>query len=90
MLVRIYLFRKYDWFNTKDFICSVVIRTIPPVIVAVIVSILMQSILSGVLRFVLCFVVSTVCFVITAYFVSLTKQEKNFVKSLINRIVIKI
>ena len=85
MFIRIYLFRKYDWFNAKDFICSVILRSLPPVVVGGCVSLFVQVINDGVLNFVLCFIVSIVCFAITAYSVSLNKQERGFVKFLIRR-----
>lgn len=83
MLIRISLFRKYDWFDAKGFISSVILRSLPPVIVSVCVSLLIQVISDVVLNFVLCFTISIVCFAITAYVISLKKQEKELVKSII-------
>ena len=85
MLIRISLFRKYDWFDAKGFISSVILRSLPPVIVSVCVSLLIQVICDVVLNFVLCFTISIVCFAITAYAISLKKQEKELVKSIIRR-----
>lgn len=85
MLIRISLFRKYDWFDAKGFISSVILRSLPPVIVSVCVSLLIQVICDVVLNFVLCFTISIVCFAITAYVISLKKQEKELVKSIIRR-----
>lgn len=85
MLIRISLFRKYDWFDAKGFISSVILRSFPPVIVSVCVSLLIQVISDVVLNFVLCFTISIVCFAITAYVISLKKQEKELVKSIIRR-----
>ena len=85
MLIRISLFRKYDGFDAKGFISSVILRSLPPVIVSVCVSLLIQVICDVVLNFVLCFTISIVCFAITAYVISLKKQEKELVKSIIRR-----
>ena len=85
MLIRISLFRKYDWFDAKGFISSVILRSLPPVLVSVCVCLLIQIINDRVLNFFLSFTLSIVCFAITAYVISLKKQEQELVKLIIRR-----
>ena len=88
MLLRIYLFRKESWFKAAEYINDVIIRNIPPVIVSAVVCFLCNMVIdSGVGCFFFSFALSIPSFLVIAYFISLNKQEKVFVKKIVNKVL---
>lgn len=89
MFIRVFMFRKYDWFNTKNFVTSVILRSLAPVVVGVGVCVLIQFIEYSIWRVGLCFIVAIICFAIVSYFFTLNKQEQEFVKTLLMKLLRK-
>lgn len=87
MFLRIYLYRKEDWFNAVDFTISVILRSIPPVIVSVIVCLLVHHIEENLLRFLVMFTLSITSFIVTSYYISLKQNEREFINSLTKKII---
>lgn len=87
MLLRIYLYRKEVWFNATEYIITVIVRSLPPVLISAVICILTHKLENGILRFILTFVCSIIVFLIVSYRFTLKNQEKYIVKSVIRRII---
>ena len=88
MFLRIYLYRNEEWFNAKAFFMSVILRTVPPVIVSVVSCVMCNILISSrVGSFVGSFVFSIPLFLVMSYFISLDTQEKVFVKKIFNKVL---
>ena len=90
MLLRIFLLRKESWFNLKEYMCSVIVRSLPPVCMSIIVCLLIHTTLDINMRFIISFLCSVPLFVIVSYFWALNKSERSVVISLVNKILSKI
>ena len=83
MFLRIYFFRGEDGFSARDFIVSVILRSMPPVAVSVIFCFFVQKYLElNLYRLLLTYAISFVLFLIVAYIVSLNAQEREVIKSI--------
>ena len=90
MFLRIHLFRNEGWFNAKDFLKSVILRSMPPVIISAIVCFICNMIINSRMAcFIVSFVLSILSFLSTAYLVSLNVREKVFMKRMVTKILRK-
>lgn len=90
MFLRIYLYRNEEWFNAKDFLKSVILRSMPPVIISAIVCFICNMIINSRMAcFIVSFVLSILSFLSTAYLVSLNVREKVFMKRMVTKILRK-
>lgn len=87
MILRIYLYRHEEWFNANDFVKSVILRSMPPVVVSVAVCLMLRIIENGIIRFFTTFTVSIICFCIISYMLALKPKEREFIKSLIGKFI---
>lgn len=86
MLIRVYLFRKYDWFNVKDFMVNVILKSFPPVILSLMVCLIVQCVVSDNFRFLLTYLCSMPLFMLAAYMITLNKSEKRAVIAVLHKI----
>lgn len=82
MLLRIYLFRNKEGFDLKSFCTNVLLRTIPPVVIATIICYLVCVTFDFKWRFLLTYTISVLMFLIMTYFISLNGNEKQMIKSI--------
>ena len=87
MLLRIYYMRDNADFSATAFCKSVIFRSLPPVIISGLVCWIICNILEFSFRFIITFLVSVPFFALTTYLVSLNKWEKNYLKSLFNKVI---
>lgn len=87
MYLRIYLYRKEEWFNLKDYSVSVILRTLPPVFISVLTCCISQIIGNAFLRFFVSFTLSTLLFMYFAYKVSLKQNEREYIKSIVIKLI---
>lgn len=85
MLLRIYLFRNESWFNPWEYCKSVILRSLPPVVVSILVCFLIHSSVNTDFRLMYTYFASIILFICTAYIFSLNKNEKVIVKSILKR-----
>ena len=85
MLLRVYLFRKENWFNAVDYCKSVIIRILPPVIFSVISCIMVSSLCEGKMRPLYMYFCAISIFTIVAYLISFNKLEKEVIKKLLRK-----
>lgn len=88
MFLRIHLLRNTDGFSPKEYCRTVILKSLPPCVVSSAVCYMLISLLSFRFRFLITFASSVVVFIITAYVVSLSKEERQGVNRVIGRIVI--
>lgn len=87
MILRIYLYRHEEWFNANDFVKSVILRSMPPVVVSVAVCLMLRIIENGIIRFFTTFTVSIIFFCVISYMLALKPKEREFIKSLIGKFI---
>lgn len=87
MFLRIYLFRKESWFKANDYIDSVVLRTLPPVIVSVFICYMFCFVDCDLLRFILRFFISVSLFMFVSYMCSLNDNERMYIKEVCQKLV---
>ena len=90
MFLRIFLFQNESWFNAWSYCKSVILRSLPPVIISVVICLLVQLLIDSNWRFLYTYLFSIPLFLIVSYAVALNKSEKGIVKSIYNKIVRKI
>ena len=90
MMLRIYLLKGESWFNSWEYCKSVILRSLPPVILSILVCFLIHGSINTDLRFLYTYLGSIPIFIITAYMISLQMNEKTIVKSIFTKIVSKI
>lgn len=86
MLLRILLFRKESWFNAWGYCKSVILRSLPPVVVSIVVCFLIFGFIDSNWRVVYSYLCSMPLFLMTSYFIALNKSEKRIVKSIVSKI----
>lgn len=86
MLLRIYLFKNESWFNLSDYLKSVILRTLPPVVISVVACVLVQLLVETRMRLLYTYGCSMSLFLITSYIIALNQSEKGIVKSLVMKI----
>ena len=89
MLLRIYFMKDSPDFSATKFCKSVIFRSIPPVVVCVLVCWVIYVNFDFNFRFLLTYAVSIPVFLITTYFVSLSKLEQDLIISIVNRLLKK-
>lgn len=89
MLLRIYYMKNYDDFSATKFCKAIILRSLPPVIVSIIACWIIISHLDFNYRFILTYIIAIPVFLLTAYFISLTKWEKNIVMSFVYKVLKK-
>lgn len=88
MYLRIHLYRKEGWFNAMDFFKSVILRTMPPVLVSVGSCVICNMLISSrIACFVGSFLFSIPIFLTLSYYISLNTHEKVFVKKIVNKVL---
>lgn len=87
MLLRIYYMRNVYVFSAMEFCKSVIFRSLPPVIISGFVCWLISLMIDFNLRFLLTYVIAIPTFILSTYFISLSKWEKEFLKSIIDKIL---
>lgn len=85
MFIRIWLFRKVDGFEMKEYIYSVVIRAIIPAVISCITCWLIQLFIVSEYRILLTFILSILLFIVVAYFCTLTSREKELIVIILMR-----
>jgi O-antigen/teichoic acid export membrane protein len=90
MLYRIYILRHESWFDAKMYCVSVILKSIPPVIISIITCAVIHLFVNNDIRIICTFLFSMPLFVIVAYTVSLNDRERKLVKSLINKALSRI
>lgn len=81
MLLRIYLYRKESWFNVWGYCYSVILRSLPPVILSIITCIIVHLLVDNSLRFLYTYSFSISTCLILSYLITLNSEEKKFFKS---------
>lgn len=89
MLLRIYYMRDNTDFSATAFCKSVIFRSLPPVIISGMVCWGISFMIDFNLRFLLTYAIAVPIFMLTTYFISLSKWEKDFLKSIIDKILKK-
>lgn len=87
MLLRISLFKGIEGFNVRNFYLSVIIKSLPPVVICIFVCALLQNIQDDFIRFMSTYFFSIPLFLMSVYFLSLSNQEKQFVKLIVIRFI---
>ena len=87
MLLRIYFMKNNDDFYPIKFCKNVIYRSLPPVIISVLVCLLICNTLYFNFRFIITYLITIPIFVLTTYFISLNKWEKEFLISFINKFI---
>lgn len=88
MLLRIFMTKSNSYFTPTKFIFSVIIRSLPPVLVSVLICYLFINYINNFnLRFVFTFIVSIVSYLSTAYLITLSKREKQLVGAMLSKIL---
>lgn len=86
MLLRIYYLRKESWFNAGIYCKSVILRSLPPVVASVLVCGVLYIFVDGRFRFIYTYLSSIPIFLLTAYLITLTRSEKDIVRSILKKI----
>lgn len=88
MLLRIFMTKSNSYFSPNKFINSVIIRSLPPVLVSILICYLLTSYINNFnLRFIFTFIVSVISYIFTAYFVTLSKREKQLVGTMVSKLL---
>lgn len=90
MLLRIFLFRNKPWFDAWGYCKSVILRSLPPVILSVIVCLLVHFSVTNSLRFIFTYLCSVPIFLIVSYVVTLNRSEKGIIISVVKKVIKKI
>ena len=86
MLLRIYLFRRYDGFKIRNYIINVIFKTIPPVAASTLVCGISQKFLDINYRLIVTYIISVLIYAATAYLFSLTYDEKKVILNILSKI----
>ena len=86
MLLRIYCFRNVSWFDAKVYCKSVILRSLPPVVISFITCLVITILVDSKFRFFYTYFSSIPIFLVTAYVTSLNQSEKAVIHKFINRI----
>lgn len=89
MLLRIYFMRNEEDFSPIKFCKNVIFRSMPPVLISGLVCWIIYSTMDFSLRFIVTYLIAIPIFLLTTYFVSLNKWEKDFFTSFLNRLLKK-
>ena len=89
MLLRIYFMRNEDDFSPIKFCKNVIFRSMPPVLISGLVCWIIYNTMDFSFRFIVMYLIAISIFVLTTYFVSLNKWEKDFVTSIIYNLMKK-
>ena len=86
MLLRVYLFRRESWFNALDYCVSVILRSLVPVLIRCITCYIVQILMSSDIRILYTYTLSITLFLLTSYIITLNRNERIVVKSIIKKI----
>ena len=86
MLLRVYLFRKESWFDAFDYCVSVILRSLVPVLISCITCFIVQILISSDIRILYTYTSSITLFLLTSYIITLNRNERIVVKSIIKKI----
>lgn len=86
MLLRIYCFRNVSWFDAKVYCKSVILRSLPPVVISFITCLVITILVDSKFRLFYTYFSSIPIFLVTAYVTSLNQSEKTVIHKFINRI----
>jgi hypothetical protein len=84
---RVIVLSKISKFNRYDFYKQVLLKILPPVVVAFTVCILLYHFISGWFGLLFSLVVTTIVYCWIVYYFGLTKEEKNSILGIINSVV---
>lgn len=87
MLLRIYLFRDFEGFNVSKYCRNVLLNTIMPVLLSSVVCFLINMTISISGRFFITFILSITIFLVSAYYLSLNSNEREYLKEFSKRII---
>lgn len=89
MLLRIYYMRYNTDFSATAFCKSVILRSLPPVIINSFVCWFICIMINSSFSFLLTYAIAIPTFILSTYFISLSKWEKDFLKSIIFKVIKK-
>lgn len=86
MLLRIFCTKSNNYFTPIKFCKSVILRSIPPVLVSTLICSLFYNYFDFNLRFILTYIVSIALYLVVTYFASLSKQEKQLIDTVLSKL----